>query len=138
MANYSFDFYNHATQAPGANYATGATGTSVAGTVVPVAAGAGTGSSTALITGASLNDTRGSFNLVTAGTPAAGAVATVNFTAPYASLPGAVVVNVLDTTASPAAPILAAPSSVTQTGFSISTGALTTAHTYTINYEIVA
>lgn len=138
MPALNYDFYNHSAVAPGATYTTGATGTTAAGTVVPVAAGAGTGSSTAIITGSSPNDSRGQFNLVTAGTPAAGAVATVNFSAPYSQLPGCVVVTMLDTTASPAAPILCSASSVTQTGFSISTGALTTAHTYTVNYEVVA
>lgn len=138
MAYATYDYYNHQGVAPGATFTTGATGTSVAGTIVPVAAGAGSGSSTAVPAGATPNDTRGVFNIVTAGTPAAGAVATVNFAAPYSQAPGAIVVTVLDTTASPAAPILAAVSSVTGAGFSISTGALTTAHTYQVNYQVEA
>lgn len=138
MAAQNFDFYNHSSVAPGTTYTTGASGSTAAGTVIPVAAGAGAGSSTAIITGSSPNDTRGQFNLVAAGTPAAGAVASVIFTSPYSQLPGAVLVNVLDTTASPVAPVAGVASAVSQTGFSVSTGALTAGRTYTINYHVVA
>lgn len=137
MAVSSFDVYNHASVAPGTAYATGATGTTVAGTIVPVAAGAGTGSSVALITGINCNDTRGTFSLVTAGSPAAGAVCSVFFTNPYAAIPGAVQVQAFDTSGTPVG-ILVGASSVTQTGFSVVAGALTTAHTITITYEVIA
>jgi hypothetical protein len=137
MASLSYDYYNHQAIAPGTTYATGATGTTVAGTVVPVAAGAGTGSSTAIITGSSPNDTRGQFNLVAAGSPAAGSVAVVNFSFPYGALQGSVVASCIDTTASPEAPIAIAPV-ITQTGITFYAGALTAAHTYTISYHVVA
>lgn len=136
MAPVTYDAYNHLAQAPGTAFATAASGSTTAGTVAPVTAGAGAGSSTALITGQVCNDTRGSFNLVTAGSPAAGAVAHVNFANPYSNPIPQVIVQVLDTTASPAAPILAVAGTVSQTGFDIQAGALTTAHTYTITYEV--
>lgn len=136
MPNVTFDAYDHQSVAPGTTYTTGATGTTVAGTVVPVAAGAGTGSSTALITGATPNDTRGQFNLVTAGSPAAGAVAAVNFSAPYSKLPGAVVVTIYNVTDSTV--VAASASSVTISGFNISSVALTTGKTYQINYSVIA
>lgn len=136
MAYATYDYYNHQVPAPGASYTTGATGTTVAGTVVPVAAGAGAGSSTALITGATPNDTRGQFNLVTAGSPAAGAVAAVNFSAPYSKLPGSVVVTLYNVTDSTV--VAASASSVTAAGFNISSVALTTAKTYQVNYQVEA
>ena len=135
MASLTYDAYNHQAVAPGATYTTGATGTTVAGTVVPVAAGAGTGSSTAIPTGASPNDTRGTFNLVTAGTPAAGAVAVVNFTAPYGQTP-AVVASAVDTSNSNA--VVAIGTVATQVGITFYTGALTTAHTVAITYQVEA
>lgn len=136
MSNVTFDYYNHQSVAPGATYTTGATGTTAAGTVVPVAAGAGTGSSTALITGATPNDTRGQFNLVTAGSPAAGAVAAVNFAAPYTKIPGSVIVTIFNLTDTTVANASAA--SVTAAGFNIVSTALTTGKTYQINYHVVA
>lgn len=138
MAALNYDFYNHQSVTPGTTYTAGAALSTAAGTVIPVTAGAGVGSSTAIITGSSPNDTRGQFNLVAAGTPAAGVVTSVIFSAPYSQLPGAVLVNVLDTTASPVAPVAGVASAVSQTGFSVSTGALTAGRTYTINYHVVA
>ena len=135
MSSLQYDAYNHQAVAPGANYTTAATGTTGAGTVVPVAAGAGTGSSTAIPTGASLNDTRGTFNLVTAGTPAAGAVAVVNFTNAYGAIPGGVVCSAVDTTGST---VVAIGAVATQTGITFYTGALTTAHTVQIAYQVEA
>lgn len=139
MPLQTIDTYQHAGQFPGANFTTAATGTTGAGTVVPNAAGSGAGSSTSLISGATLNDTRGSYNVVTAGSPAPGVISVVNFANPYGVLPGCVLVQALDTTASPAAPVAVAASSITQTGFSVSTSAtLTTAHTVAIQYEVIA
>lgn len=135
----SFDFYNHAPAAPGTTMTAAAVSTSVAGTIIPVAAGAGTGATISIPTGATPNDTRGQFNVVTAGTPAAGILATVFFTNPYGALPGAFLVTALDTTASPVAPVKISASSATQTGFSIATDAsLTAAHTILVNYEVIA
>ena len=134
--NSTFDYYNHKNVAPGTTFTAAATGTTVAGTVVPVAAGAGTGSSTAIIAGSSPNDSRGQFNLVTAGTPAAGKVASLYFTNPYSQLPGAVNVTATDNTASPVAPVAVSPV-VTATGIDFYAGGLTTAHTVTINYNVI-
>jgi len=135
----SFDFYNHAPVSPGTNLAAAAVSTTAAGTVIPVAAGAGTGATVTIPTGATPNDTRGQFNVVTAGSPAAGVIATVFFSNAYSQLPGAFLVTALDTTASPVAPVKVSASSATATGFSVVTDAtLTTAHTILINYEVVA
>lgn len=136
MASTQFDYYNHQAVAPGTTYTTAATGTTGAGTVVPVAAGAGTGSSTAIPTGATPNDTRGVFNLVTAGTPAAGAVAIVYFTNPYGQVPGAVVASAVDTSNSNAPVSIGVVADATKITFY--TGALTTAHTVQISYQVEA
>lgn len=109
------------------------TGTTVAGTVVPVAAGAGAGSS---VTGVTANDRRGSFGITTAGTPAAGAVANVFFYWPYPAAPVAVVANIYDTTDS-TAPVACGAGNVSAAGFTLYTAVLTTAKSYTVNYVVV-
>lgn len=110
-------------------------GTGKAPTLAAVAAGAGTGSSVGSQVG---HDIGGSFVLTTAGTPAAGSVATVTFGTPLAAAPASVVVTCIDTTASPNAPILVSANTLAATGFAIFAGALTTGHTYLINYQVVA
>ena len=120
---------------PGAVQLQGVNGTGTAPTYAAVAAGAGTGSSVGTAKG---HDVGGSFVLTTAGSPAAGSVATVTFGTPLPAAPASVVVNILDTTASPNAPVSAAPGSITTTGFSIYTGALTTAHAYLVTFQVVA
>lgn len=108
------------------------TGTTVAGTIVPVAAGAGTGSA---VSGVTANDRRGSFGLTAAGSPAAGAVANVFFNWPYPAAPAAVVCNIVDTTDS-TAPITCGVGNVSAAGFTIYAAALTTAKAYTVNYVV--
>ena len=138
MPYKSYDYYNHDAVMPGTTLTTAATGTSAAGTVVPVAAGAGSGSSTAIPTGATPNDARGQFNLVTAGTPAAGKVASIFFSNPYSQTPGAVSVTCYDVTGTAAVALAANVVSTSQIDFYTTGTALTTAHTYTINYHVIA
>lgn len=137
MATSMTDFYNHASPAPGVTFTAAAAATTAAGTIIPVLAGAGTGATTAIPTGATPNDTRGTFNLVTAGSPAAGVVATVFFANPYSQVPGAIQIGAFDTSGTPVG-ILCGVSGASQTGFSIVCGALTTAHTITFTYEVIA
>ena len=118
----------------GAALTVGAAGTSVPGTVVPVNAGLGAGSTiTALIA----NDRRGSFVATAAGTPAAGVIAQVYFAQPYSVVPAAVVVtavNGTDTTAS----LTVAPGSVTVAGFTIVSTVPVAAKAYSIQFAVIA
>lgn len=110
----------------------GLTGSTTAGTISPLAAGAGAGSTVTAPVG---NDRRGSFALNAAGTPAAGVVAVVLFATPYAAAPAAVNVsayNVTDTTAS----ITVGAAAITASGFSIVSTIPTTAKSYLINYVV--
>lgn len=134
MATTTYDYYNHEAPAPGTTMTASTTGTTVAGTIVPVAAGAGTGSSVTLPTGSTPNDVRGQFNLVTAGVPAAGAVAALYFSEPYGTLP-TVIVSATDNTGT-VAPIPMTPV-VTQSSVTFYAGALTAAHTITVNYHVI-
>lgn len=113
--------------------ASAATGTTTQGTVSPLAAGAGVGSS---VSGVVANDRRGSFGLTSAGTPAAGVIANVIFANPYAAAPAAVLVNIYDVTDS-TAPVAADSAAVTAAGFSIIAAALTTAKNYVVNYVVL-
>lgn len=113
----------------------GLNGTGVAPTPAAVAAGAGTGSSVGSFKG---HDLGGSFVLTTAGTPAAGPVATITFGTALAAAPVSVVVSAVDTTGTPILTVDVGAGAFTTTGFSIVAGALTTAHTYLISYQVVA
>jgi hypothetical protein len=110
-------------------------GTGTAPTLAAVAAGAGTGSTVGSQKG---HDLGGSFVLTTAGTPAAGPVATVTFGTALAAAPVSVVVSAVDTTGSPILTVDVGAGAFSATGFSIVAGALTTAHTYLISYQVVA
>jgi hypothetical protein len=120
------------------------TGGAGAGATTSYVGGTGTGASAVDTIATKPNDTRGQFVLTTAGTPVGGLVAQVNFTEPYTD-PVTVVVNCLDTTASPEvalamAPVLLTTGVGTTTGFQIAsaTTALTTAHAYQITYSVIA
>lgn len=110
-------------------------GTGTAPTPAAVAAGAGTGSSVGSFKG---HDLGGSFVLTTAGTPAAGPVATITFGTALAAAPVSVVCSAVDTTGSPVLTIDVGAGALATTGFSIVGPALTTAHTYLICYQVVA
>ena len=113
----------------------GARGIFGGGTQPVLAAGAGAGA------GASISaqlgfDIGGSFNLLTAGSPAAGVLATVTFGAALNAAPAMVMLNCWDITG--AAAVAVGPTSITTTGFSVSTGATaTTAHHLLISYAVL-
>lgn len=117
----------------GPSLAVGTTGTTTQGTISPLAAGAGVGSS---VSGVVANDRRGSFGLTSAGTPAAGVIANVIFANPYAAAPAAVLVNIYDVTDT-TAPVACDAAAVTAAGFSIIAAALTTAKAYLVNYVVL-
>lgn len=112
--------------------ASAASGT-VAGTIAPVSAGAGVGST---VTGVVANDRRGSFGLSTLGTPAAGVIVNVNFANAYAAAPAAVLVNLYDFTDT-TTPVACDTAAVTAAGFAIISAALTTAKAYVVNYVVL-
>jgi|SRR5580765_756771 len=116
----------------GAALAAGANGTSVAGTVVPVNAGLGAGST---ITGVNANDRTGQFVATAAGTPAAGKIASVFFAQPYATAPKAVVVTVVNTTDGTASLTVAA-NNITAAGFDVYATAPTAAKAYLVCYSV--
>jgi hypothetical protein len=158
-----FDFYGHSKPVPPspplpcialANSASATVG--IGPLAVSGTGGAGAGATTSYVGGTSTgatavdtlntapNDTRGQFILTTAGTPVGGLVAQVNFTQPY-TRPVTVVVNCLDTTASPEvalamSAVLLATGSGATTGFQIvsTATALTTAHAYQITYSVIS
>lgn len=118
------------------------TGGAGAGATTSYNGGTGTGASAVDTINTVPNDTRGQFILTTAGTPVAGLVAQVNFTEPYRD-PVTVVVNCVDTTASPnvalaMGAVLSGTAPGATTGFQIvsTATALTTAHAYLITYEV--
>jgi hypothetical protein len=123
----------------GTALAAGAVSTTAIGTIVPTtAAGAAP-----TVTAVSANDTAGTFTLspVTGGgAQAAGAVAQVFFAQPYAAIPKAVLVGVVDNAAGAGAVAVAAGAqTITTTGFTFNvSAALTTAHTYNCTYHVVA
>lgn len=129
------DAYGHVGKLPQSRgLSAAASGVTTPGTVVPVAAGAGAGSSVAAVAAC---DQYGSFNVVTAGAPAAGAVAHVNFFNSYEAPPRVVQVTIVDiTTAGTPATAVGYAQNVTSAGFDITCPALTTAHTYLVTYDV--
>lgn len=131
----AYDPLNHPTPLPGAALTAAAAGTSAAGTIIPVNAGAGAGSATAIVAPHVPTDAGGRFNLTAAGTPAAGVVAQVFFANAYGS-PPIVEVEITDTTASPNLPVVAS-AEATATGFTIAcSAALTAAHVYDVAFVV--
>lgn len=130
------DAYGHLRDTGNNQYPiTAAASGTAAGTVVPVAAGAGTGSSVTVPAGNSCNDLRGIFNIVGAGTPAAGNVATINFAQPYAAVP----VVLVELTNASGATVSASASAVTVNGFSVNAASAISAATgNTCSYFVVA
>lgn len=136
-----FDQANHPIPVPGTTMTAAASGT-VAGTIVPVAAGAGAGSSTALATGDVATDSAGVFQLTAAGTPAAGVVATINLVNPFpAQILPVCVANITDTTASPNTAVAASLIPVVTSGqvssLNVVSAVLTAAHVYQVEYEVI-
>lgn len=112
-----------------------------AGATVSYVGGTGTGTSAVDTNNTAPNDSRGQLIVTTAGTPAAGIIAQVNFTEPYTG-PVNVVVSAVDTTASPnvsvaVGAVLTATAPGATTGFTIVTSsALTAAHAIEIVYVV--
>lgn len=102
--------------------------------VLAAGAGAGAGATVGTQKG---HDLGGSFVVTTAGTPAAGALATVTFgTALPAAFAPSVLVTCWDQTG--AAAVAVGPTSVSGTGFTVSTGAVATAaHNLLIAYLVI-
>jgi hypothetical protein len=134
------DANGHASASPlSANLTAGAVSTTAAGTIAPTT-NAGASPTVTFATGQVANDDGGSFTLnpVTGGgAQAAGAVAVVTFSNAYPATPKCVLVTINDQAAG-TAPAAAAAVSVAATGFSVAVGsALTTAHSYTVQYVVV-
>lgn len=132
------DAYNHRSATTAAALTAGAVSTTAAGTIAPTT-NAGASPTVTFATGQSANDNYGSFTLnpVTGGgAQSAGAVAVVTFANPYGKAPSCIMVNVMDD-AGPVS-INGKAVSITAAGFSVSTAALTTAHTYTVTYVVLA
>lgn len=156
-----FDAYNHANPYPGGTLpcialsnspsatvgigplAAAGTGGAGAGSTTQYPGGTGTGASAVDTLNYRPNDSRGTFLLNAAGTPAAGLLAQVNFAQPYSG-PVNVVVTAVDTTASPVVSVpvgavLATTGSGATTGFQVASSAgLTAAHAILISYEVTA
>lgn len=143
MSSLTQDAYGHRGASNvgtlGTALAAGAVSTTAIGTIVPTtAAGA-----TPTVTAVNANDTAGTFTLnpVTGGgAQAAGAVAQVFFSQPYAQIPKAVVVNVCNNAAGASGVAVAASAqSVLTTGFTVNvSGALTTANNYNVFYSVIS
>lgn len=140
------DAYGHITPVgigpQGAALTAGAVSTTAVGTIAPTTA-AGASPTVTFGTGQAANDVAGTFTLspVTgAGGQAAGAVALVTFANPYSAVPKAVIVNIVDNAAGSSMVAVAASSaSITAASFTVNVAAgLTTAHTYTVSYSVVA
>lgn len=132
------DAYGHLGQLTGTLLTAGAVSTTAAGTIAPTTA-AGATPTVTFAAGQRAVDQAGTFTLspVTGGgAQAAGAVAVVTFLNGMPAVPTAILVTIYDN--ANAAAIAAGATSITAEGFSISAGvALTTAHAYTVVYEVV-
>lgn len=128
------DAYGHFPPATGTALTAGAVGTSAAGTIATIAAGAG---SAGTITAPNAIDMFGSFVLTpSATTPAAGPQALVTPLNSYPSVPRAIIATCYD--AANAAALACAATSITASSFQISLGvAPTAAHLYTIAYTVL-
>jgi len=133
------DAYGHFPPSTGTALTAGAVSTTAVGTIAPTTA-AGASPTVTFGTGQTATDIAGTFTLnpVTGGgAQAAGAVAVVTFANGLPALPKAILVTIYDQ--ANAAAIAAAATSISCAGFSVSVGvALTTAHNYTITYEVVS
>lgn len=131
------DFYGHRNPTSAAALTAGAVSTTAAGTIAPTTS-AGASPTVTFATGQAANDSYGSFTLspVTGGgAQAAGATSVVTFANPYGKAPTAVLATVVDDAGSVAVGTKA--TSITANGFSISSTILTTAHTYTVTYQVL-
>lgn len=133
----SLDANNHISPAPlpGQQLVSGGVGTSVAGTIVPVAAGAGVGSAVVVAATQNPTDQRGQFNVTGAGTPAAGIIANVFFAQSFTAPPQGISVWI---TTQAGAAIPASATAITSAGFSVVAGsAISTAAGNVVCYSIL-
>lgn len=151
-----FDTYGHARPVAPSPTLPGLAAAASAGTTTgigAITAGAGTGATVSYVGGTGTNgsavdtlatgpnDSRGQFIVTTAGTPAAGIIAQVNFTEPYTG-PVNVVVSAVDLTASPnvsvaVGAVLTTSAPGATTGFTVVTSSsLTAAHNVEIVYIV--
>lgn len=119
--------------AAGHMFVSGLYGTGAAPTLA-VGAGAGAGATITLQLGF---DIGGSFLLTTAGSPAAGALATVTFGTALSAAPACILLNGWDQTAATPVGVSLGCTSVSKTGFTVSGPALTTAHAVLVNYIVL-
>jgi hypothetical protein len=128
------DAYGHLQRLSGPTTLTAAAdGVTTAGTIAVETSGAGTGATVTIPSGSAPNDLRGRFTVTGAGTPAAGVIAVVNFSQPYANVP-TVLVNVANATP---ANIAAAAVSVTVDGFSVYAGSAVSVGANTVSYVVI-
>lgn len=130
------DAYGHVQPTTAPALTAGAVSTTAAGTVAPTTA-AGAAPTVTFATGQVATDSYGSYTLspVTGGgAQSAGATSIVTFSKPYGRPPAAVLVTAVNDSGSVA--VGAKATSITASGFSVSTPALTTANTYTIVYSV--
>lgn len=144
-APYRPDAYGHTQPRPTsggqvAALAAGAVSTTAQGTIVPTTA-AGATPTVTFATGQAAVDECGIFTLspVTGGgAQAAGAVAEVFFTQAFETIPKSVLVNVCDNAAGASGvAVAAAAQNITAASFTVNvSAALTTAHTYTVTFNV--
>jgi hypothetical protein len=128
------DAYGHLQNLAGPNLMTAAANAVITpGTIAVASAGAGAGSSVTVPASASPNDLRGTFTVTGAGAPAAGIIAHVSFSQPYANVP-AVQVNVANSTP---ANVAAAAVAVTVNGFDVYAGAAISVGANAVSYVVI-
>lgn len=129
------DAYGHYPPLQGPALTAGAVSTTAAGTIAPTT-GAGAAPT---VTAVNAVDFAGSFTLspVTGGGgQSAGTVAVVEFANPLPSVPKAILVTIYDQ--ANGAAVAAAATGITTSSFNVAVGiALTTAHVYTVAYEVI-
>lgn len=142
MPVVSTDFYGHQSASLGTSLTAGAVSTTAVGTIAPTTA-AGATPTVTFAAGQAANDSAGTFTLnpVTGGgAQAAGSVAQVTFANPYASPPKAVLVSMCDNAAGAGqVAVTCAAQNIGTASFTVNVAtALTTAHNYTVTYEVVS
>lgn len=132
------DAYGHNAPMLGVPLLAGGTTTTVTvGTISPNATGGGTGASVGFGTGQTAIDAAGTFQVTTAGTPAAGTLAVVTFANPLPALPKAIIATLSRTDFSQDEALTV--SGITVNGFTLTTVlTLVTAKIYNVSYLVVA
>lgn len=131
------DAYGHSAPLAGPALAAGGVATAAAlGTITVNATGAGTGASIAFGAGQTATDMAGSFQVTTAGTPAAGTLAVVTYNNSQPGLPKAIIANMSRTDGAQDEAL--AVSGITVNGFTLSTVlTLVTAKIYNVSFVVI-